>query len=117
MSTQIKIIIKDLNTITANGRVKSLSGRDKGEALRANWELGELEKQNNTIIFIKIPEGMYNLAPSFIQGLFSETVYNIGKEGFVSKYQFSPKQLIVNQIHLVIEKLHRDKTRGEKTDA
>jgi hypothetical protein len=101
----INMKILDFSPYTSDGRVLSLSGRPKGEGIRKDWNLDELEADPLNMFFIKIPEKMYGLAPSLIQGLFTKTIDTIGKEEFYRRYKFSPHEILVNQIKRVIDGL------------
>jgi uncharacterized protein YdhG (YjbR/CyaY superfamily) len=105
---EFKIAKKDFYEFTGKGRTWSISGRPKGEAIRGKWNLDELEKEKGTIIYISIPEKMYNISPSLIQGMFTQTIKEIKKKGFYEKYKFlSPNLILLDQIIKVIEDLDR----------
>lgn len=102
---KIKIITKDLGEFTQNGRITSLSGRPKGEQIRVKWNLDNLEKQPDIIVYINIPEYLDNIGRSLIQGIFTQTLQTIGVNGFYAKYKFSPHPIITNDIKNVIDGL------------
>lgn len=107
-------IKKDFFELTGNGKICSFSGRQKGENLRDKWELDKLEQDDNTHIIINIPDFIYNLGPSFLQGLFTKTIFKKnGLEIFHNKYTFITTSLIKEQIDFVIDKLNRDKEKGK----
>lgn len=107
-------IEKDFFELTGKGKICSFSGRQKGENLRDKWELDKLEQDANTHVLIKVPETVYNLGPSFLQGLFTKTIFKEnGLQIFHNKYTFKASSIIKDQIDFVVDKLNRDKEKGK----
>lgn len=102
-------VTKNFFDLTGGGKIKSFSGRPKGEQLRQEWSLDSLEEDPNTHITIKVPEFIYNLGPSFLQGLFTQTIFKPnGLDLFRSKYTIEASSLILEQINYMVEKLDRE---------
>jgi len=74
-----------------------ISGRDKGEQLRERWSLDDLEKQDDVIIIMSVPDKK-TLGQSFIQGLFSKSVLGLGEQRFNEIYKFIASPIVLQSI-------------------
>lgn len=69
---------------------KVFTGRDRGEMVRTESRIDELEAQNDKVI-IEIPADIYSINPSFFEELFLNVVLKLGKEAFLDKFTLSPQ--------------------------
>ncbi len=90
MSTKVETI--NLDDYRARDEKKGIiskvfTGRDRGEIVRKNCRLDEIEKVAEQIIII-VPEDIYSINPSFFEELFVNVVKKLGKEKFLEKFKF-----------------------------
>ncbi len=77
----------NFNDITDNGKSPYLSGKKKGLAARSSYELDKLD-ETDEIVEIIIPNNV-DCNISFISGLFSKSISNLGSRAlFLNKYRF-----------------------------
>lgn len=93
MSTNVRTI--NLEDYRARDEKKGIiskvfTGRDRGEIVRKNCKLDEIEKIAEQIIII-VPEDIYSINPSFFEELFVNVVKKLGKEKFLEKFKFDYK--------------------------
>lgn len=69
---------------------KVFTGRDRGQEVREQSKIDELEADNDEII-IEIPADIYSINPSFFEELFINVVAKLKKEAFFSKFKLDPK--------------------------
>jgi tRNA threonylcarbamoyladenosine modification (KEOPS) complex Pcc1 subunit len=69
---------------------KVFTGRDRGEMVRKDSKIDELESQNDKII-IEIPADIYSINPSFFEELFLNVVTKLKKEAFLNKFSLEVK--------------------------
>lgn len=88
----------DLNILTDNGKVHNLSGHDRGVAARAEFGLDALDLGGGDVE-ISVPDHIYAVSPSFVQGLLADSVKTLGstREGFFSRYRLVASDLIKRQ--------------------
>ena len=87
----------DLEILT-QGKVHNLSGHMRGLAARKMFGLDELDKASEEVEII-VPEHIYGVSPSFIQGLLSASVLSLGAspEAFFAHYRLKASDLIRSQ--------------------
>jgi len=66
---------------------KVFTGRDRGEYVRKESKLDEIESKYSEVNII-IPDNLYSINPSFFEELFINAVSSLGKEGFLKKFHF-----------------------------
>ena len=66
---------------------KIFTGRDRGEYVRDQSKIDEIEINNEQIIVV-IPDNLYSINPSFFEELFVNVVTKLGKEEFYKKFTF-----------------------------
>ena len=71
-------------------KAKIFTGRDRGEQVRKDSKIDELEAEFETIDFI-IPDNLYSINPSFFEELFINVVTKLGEEAFYQKFNFINK--------------------------
>jgi hypothetical protein len=74
-----------------------LSGRPKGEELRRKLGLDAADDRAELINII-IPQRIISLNSSFFLGLFAKSVDKLGESGFLAKYVFDCKPILVRDI-------------------
>lgn len=75
----------NLEEFRAKG-AKVFTGRDRGESVRKNSKIDELE-ENFSEITIVIPDNIYSINSSFFEELLSNVVLKLGKEKFLEKFK------------------------------
>lgn len=91
-------MIIDFADLTGGGRVRNLSGHDKGQAARARYDLDTLD-EGSAPVEIRVPEEIYAISGSFVQGMFAKSLVKLGsKEAFFSHYKFDAASDILRQI-------------------
>ncbi len=90
---------------------KVFTGRDKGLHVRQKSQIDEKENKFETVYFI-IPDNIYSINPSFLEELFENVVEKLGKEKFLSKFQFinQGKYNFTKSLEEAIQRLSRKKT-------
>lgn len=68
--------------------VKNLSGRPKGEKVRTQLDLDNLDESPDSIIVIESPDRLRVIASSFFLGMLGQSVRNLGEEKFLKHYTF-----------------------------
>lgn len=66
---------------------KVFTGRDRGEYVREQSKVDEIEESNSDVYFI-IPDNIYSINPSFFEELFFNVVQKLGKSDFLAKFHF-----------------------------
>ncbi|MGU3577113.1 hypothetical protein ACLBWZ_16480 [Brucellaceae bacterium C25G] len=95
-----KVII-DFAKLTGNGEVRNLSGKERGVAARAELGLDNYDASENEVL-VKVPSYVDTISPSYFQGLFSESIKKLNKDGFSKKYKFDASDIIMNWIDIGI---------------
>lgn len=92
-----KVMI-NLDLLTDNGKVHNLSGHERGLAARAAFNLDALDNYAGPID-ICVPEHIYAVSPSFVQGLLSTSFQNLGRsrENFFGRYNLVATDIIKRQ--------------------
>lgn len=87
----------DLEALT-QGKVHNLSGHERGLAARDFFGLDRLDAAEE-VVEIRVPEHVYGISPSFVQGLLSASVRHFGssKEGFFDHYSLVSSELVKRQ--------------------
>jgi hypothetical protein len=88
----------DLEELT-KGKVHNLSGRLRGLAARDLFHLDRLD-QSGEPVEVHIPDHVYAVTPSFIQGLFGKSVEQLGgnAQAFRRNYRFIAPALVLDQV-------------------
>jgi hypothetical protein len=88
----------NLAVLTNDGQVHNLAGHDRGTNARAKFELDKLDESAERVTVV-VPEDIYLLSPSFIQGMFARSVQKLGgREAFLNHYGFDATSLVMTQI-------------------
>lgn len=100
----------DFGTLT-EGKVHNLSGHDRGLAARRSFRLDELDTDGVKHL-VRIPDDIYGISPSFIQGLFADTLRSLNNslEEFERCYEFEATDLIQRQIARGLQNILIDRT-------
>jgi hypothetical protein len=88
----------DLNELTGAGKVRNLSGHDKGSAARKRFDLDALDRLKEPVSVV-VPEDVYAISSSFVQGMFASSLTTLGSlAAFFDHYQFRASGSIIRQI-------------------
>ena len=68
-------------------KAKIFTGRDRGEQVRKDSKIDEIESKFDSVDFI-IPANLYSINPSFFEELFINVVEKLGEEEFYKKFNF-----------------------------
>jgi len=94
--------IVNLENLAGGGKVRNLSGKERGEAARKSLSLDSIDRSDG-IVEIVVPDYIDTISPSYFQGLFSESIRVLnGEEGFLKKYHFQASQQIMQWVELGI---------------
>lgn len=92
----------NLSSLTQDGRVRNLSGKERGIAAREELRIDHLDKTPD-VVEIVVPDFLDTISPSYFQGLFSESIMHLkGKDGFLKKYHFQGRDQILKWIEIGI---------------
>ena len=89
----------NLEELTGNGRVHNLSGRLRGLAARDLYKLDEFD-QSAEDAEVVVPGYVYSLTPSFVQGLFGESIRASGNDltAFRRRFRFVAPAIVLEQL-------------------
>lgn len=93
----------DLSLYTSGGKVRNLSGKDRGLAARKEFGMDELDQSDDQVV-VRIPEYVYAISTSFFCGMFSRSYNVLGPDGFRQKYVFKAHQDLGRQIDQGLER-------------
>jgi hypothetical protein len=101
MQTMSSVTI-DLSRLAGGGRVRNLSGKERGIAAREELSLDELDRQPLDVEVV-VPDFIDTISPSFFQGLFSKSIRQLaGREHFLEKYHFQATDKVMRWIEIGI---------------
>ena len=66
---------------------KVFTGRDNGESVRKKSKIDEIASEFDDVHFV-FPKDIYSINPSFFEELFTNVVNKLGKDKFLSKFEF-----------------------------
>jgi hypothetical protein len=75
-----------------------LSGRPKGEQLRANLNLDRIDRNPSERCQIIVPERIVSLNSSFFSGLFGPSIRVLGEPQFRQKFSFQCSQPVRDDV-------------------
>ncbi|KXU29218.1 hypothetical protein A0J57_18230 [Sphingobium sp. 22B] len=89
----------DLEELTGAGKVHNLSGRERGLAARELFKLDQLDADAQPVDVL-VPDYVYSLTPSFVQGFFGASVKAFGydTERFKSHFRFKAPSIVMQQL-------------------
>ena len=101
----------DLETLT-KGEVHNLSGHDRGLAARALFGLDELDVDGE-MIEIRVPDHVYAVSPSFVQGLLAKSVHTLGdaRDRFSQHYTVVASDLVRRQFDRGLSAILTDRSQ------
>lgn len=100
-------VMIDLAPFTQNGKVRNLSGKDRGVAAREKFRLDDLDSAAK-VVHVKIPEYVYSITTSFFCGMFADSYTELGETAFLEKYVFDAQESLMPQIRQGIERCSYD---------
>lgn len=89
MMTTVTIDLDDYRT----PGVRVFAGRDRGNAVRLEVKLEELDMDPDVEVEVHVPEDISSVNTSFFLGLFGDSIRQIGPGRFREKYRFTGKRL------------------------
>lgn len=93
----------DLALYTSGGKVRNLSGKDRGLAAREDFGMDNLDQGDGQVV-VCIPEYVYAISTSFFCGMFSRSYNVLGPHGFRQKYVFKTHEDLGRQIDQGLER-------------
>lgn len=84
------------------GEVTSLAGHERGVVARRHFGLDELDNVQDAVRVVA-PANLEALTPSFVQGLFADSVHRLG-EKFFAHYNFDLSPELVSDIRVGIQR-------------
>ncbi|MEM5539934.1 DUF4325 domain-containing protein [Olleya sp. AS48] len=96
-------------------KAKIFTGRDRGEQVRKDSKIDEIESKFENVDFI-IPANLYSINPSFFEELFINVVKKLGEEKFYAKFNFKNEGTYNYEKPLkeAISRILREKTALDK---
>jgi hypothetical protein len=92
----------NLDRLTGEGRVRNLSGKERGVAARAELGLSALDAKDDDVVVV-VPDYVDTISPSYFQGLFSQSIKHLhGRDGFLQKYRFKATSQAMRWIEIGI---------------
>ena len=93
------------------GRVHNLSGHERGLKARESFKLDQLDLDGIRHV-IHVPEDIYGISPSFVQGLFSATLKKLGNDidEFRRHYEIDATDLVRRQIERGLHNIVLDRS-------
>ncbi len=91
----------NLDELTGGGKIHNLSGHNRGLAARNLFRLDTYDASpSEDEVEVLIPNHIYSVSPSFVQGLFSRSVQKLGnsRTRFYSRYNIVASDLVKRQI-------------------
>lgn len=93
----------DLRKYTSDGKIRNLSGKDRGLDVRREFGMQELD-HDESVVKVYIPEYVYAISTSFFCGMFGDSYEILGREGLLSKYSFDVPEELWPQIEQGLER-------------
>ena len=93
----------DLERYTSYGKVKNLSGKDRGLSVRKEFGMAELDHDAD-IVTVRIPEYVYAISTSFFCGMFGDSYETLGYDALLAKYKFEMPEELWPQIEQGLER-------------
>jgi len=90
--------------LIAGDEIRVLIGHDRGVEARALLKVNELD-QSAPPVLVVAPKHLRTLTPSFVQGLFSESVYRLGEADFYKHYKFDVPDTMLNDIKAGVDRI------------
>jgi hypothetical protein len=94
----------DLAALTDNGRVRNLTGHERGIAAREQFDLNSLDAAQEAIE-VRVPDDLDAITISFFQGMFADSVRKVGS-GFLEHYRFHASPEIMEQVLRGIDRVN-----------
>lgn len=106
----------NLDALTGGGKVHNLSGHTRGLAARDLFKLDDLDSGASDPVLVVVPDHIYSVSPSFIQGLFSASVRKLGNDKcrFYNHYRIVGTDLIMRQIERGMSAILTDRDLSAK---
>ena len=76
----------DLGTVR-DPQSRTYTGQPRGKAARSKLQIDSFDAREGTFS-VRIPDDTYSVSPSFILGLFTQSIRRLGRTGFLARYDF-----------------------------
>jgi len=93
----------NLITLTDDGRVRNLTGHERGLAARDMFKLSKLD-DGSEVVEVHVPDDVDAITVSFFQGMFAESVKKAG-QNFLEKYHFHASPSVMEQVMRGVERV------------
>ena len=93
----------DLNELT-RGKVRNLTGHERGLAARAKFDLDKFDAARETVD-VDVPDELEGITTSFFQGMFASSVRASGSD-FLNRYRFHASTAIMEQVLRGIDRVN-----------
>ena len=93
----------DLAKYTSDGKVRNLSGKDRGLDARIKFKMDDLDKDKK-VVTVRIPDYVYAISTSFFGGMFGDSYSNLGRDSLLEKYHFEMPDTLWPQIEQGLER-------------
>ncbi len=93
----------DLSEYTSNGKVRNLSGKDRGLSARDKFKMDDLDKDEG-VVKVRIPDHVYAISTSFFCGMFGDSYNTLGHDRLLEKYHFDMPEALRPQINQGLER-------------
>lgn len=97
----------DLNELAHNGRVRNLTGHERGLKARDKFNLSKLD-EGDEVVDVLVPEYIDAVTISFFQGLFADSIRVAGRN-FFDKYHFKASPVVMKQIVRGFERVNTNR--------
>lgn len=97
----------DLTRYTADGKVRNLSGKDRGLDARAQFRMDEEDRQTDPVT-VYVPDYVYAISTSFFCGMFGASYNVLRRDGLLRKYRFEVPDVLRPQIDQGLERCSYD---------
>lgn len=88
----------DLTKLVKDPESKVISGKDRGINARKEYDVDSLDTVSDRITVV-LPQYIKIITPSFVMGMFSKSVLELGSvDAFMNKYEFQTSSLVLEQI-------------------
>lgn len=87
-----------------DGRVRNLTGHERGSAAREMFNLDSLDASTEAVE-VQVPEDLEGITTSFFQGMFAKSV-RASQDKFLERYRFHASPAIMEQVLRGIDRVN-----------
>lgn len=70
----------------SSDQISLLAGQNRGQAVRKSANLDRFDRQDDAVMVLRVPAYITDVLPSFMLGLFTDSLRVLGEAKFVTKY-------------------------------